>query len=265
MAELTTDEKITIAGILAPAFSARRTKAFHLPADHEAAAEEGRCDFVLRAGDGELAKFEHTRPKSENELERVKPDHARQVAGLLGECLKQRGIREITVALILDPPPRTTRERRRLASWLCDFVAKKVRDGRLAYFALDVPDDWNGYLALVQEWLASISVTPGPAGQEAVVFASGSRMGHEVNSVARFKEAVKRKSVKCAGSAPGLVLLVEFDPFPISTIFLSDLRDAAREMAPRFKEIWVLNNYVGDQRCWCIWPIRKGEHRRGWR
>src|SRR2546426_7432853 len=127
MAEPTKFEKETMAGMLIAAFGERHGKTFSLPPDHEDLATRHSCDLVLLDSDGEVVKIQHTRPSGEDKLERVLPDHASQVADLLRECLKQGGIREVTVALTLDPP-RDIGKRRQLASCLCVFIAKKGRD-----------------------------------------------------------------------------------------------------------------------------------------
>ena len=256
MADLSPVEKVVIAGIVAPAFSTQRGKEFTLPPDHEDLARLFSCDLVLGAEDCEVAKFEHTRAagdEDDKELERVRPDRGGRVLDLLQECLNAHDARGAIITLVTDPPPAGREDQDRLAGWLCGFILKKLREGRLTYFALDVVEDW-GYLSFVAKWVKKLVIAPGSPDAPAGIISATSRMGHLIDTAGRFREALERKANRYGAAASDVILLVDFDMFPLQDIDLPEVVETTMKTKHPFREVWAVNNYPGDQRCWRVSP-----------
>jgi hypothetical protein len=253
MSELTTTEKELIAAILAPEFSARHAKRFALPADHEALATENRCDLVLRADDGTVAQFEHTRPRGNPLEERIKPDQGGRVMEVLQECLNARGVRGAVVTITLDPPPQSKHEQEVLGAWLASFIVDKIERGRRTYFSLDLIDDL-AHLRLIEKWLKRLVILPADPEAPAGVGLTTSRMAHIIDTPARVKEAIERKNAKC-GAARGTVhLIVDCDLFPIDRLDFPDAVSVAASTPHRFGEIWAVQKFIGRERCLLLGP-----------
>lgn len=254
MAEITAKEKAAIAEVLIPVFSRSRSKQFSLPEDHEQLEREFRCDIVLRATDGELAKFEHTRPKGNVELERIRPQHGARVHDLLDAHMKSAGLKGVVVVLGLDPPPARSRDQEVVAGWLASFIVKKARRERLTYFNFDVIEDWEGWLNFVSKYVKKLVVAPGddPEGDSGTI-RSDSRVGHLVDSVGDFREALESKAKRYGSAASGNMLLVEFDNFPLEQRDLPEVKEAAAQTAHAFDEVWAVN-FRQRKDCWRIWP-----------
>jgi hypothetical protein len=259
VADLSPVEKVVIAGIVAPEFGRERGKAFSLPADHEETELRLRCDLVLRSEDGEILQIEHTRAAGDEdvrEIERVRPDKGGKVHELLQECLNARGARGAIVTIVMDPPPDQKKDQDFLAYWLCYFIVEKLRRGRLSYFALDVVEDWDNHVRFVSRWLKKVIIAPSSTEAPAVVITSTRRAAHLVDAVSRFKLALKSKAEHYGKSAAGVILLVDFDMYPLDRLDLPKVQEVALTTRHPFREVWALNSSPGNQGCLRLWPSR---------
>ncbi len=257
MADLSPVEKLAIAATLAPAFSTYRGKAFNLPGDHEELTRRYSCDLVLRAEDGEIAQFEHTRPSGDVLRDRVRPIQGGRVHHLLQQCLNARGARGVAVYVGMDPPPAKPTEQEELAFCLCRFVLEKLRRERLSYFTFDVERDWDRRLRHVSQWLREIRIVPTSQESPAGVMSTISRMGHIVDTAGMFREALERKANRRYASAADLIVLVEFDLSPLDMLEVSEVREIAKATSHPFKEIWGMSNYGWQRQCVCLWPLQR--------
>src|SRR5438093_8286053 len=82
-----------------PAYSREHGKEFIVPEDLVPEGREEGVDFLLRAHDKSVAKFQHTRPAGDVVKERVAPDHAWKVTEVIEESLQRRGVSGIRVWL----------------------------------------------------------------------------------------------------------------------------------------------------------------------
>ncbi len=254
MADLTAVEKEIVAGIVAPAFGAHRGKVFTLPADHEDLERELRCDLVLRAEDGEVAQFEHTRPAGETMAERAHPNQAAQVDYLIQQRLNASGTRGAVILLGWNPPPAKKADQEWIADWVCSLILTKLRRARLNYFAFDLVDDWETRLQPVAKWLSRIVIAPAPPDTRAGIIGSTGRMGHLIDDGARLREALEKKANHYGPSAADVILLVDFDTFPLQLLDVPEAVEVATSTPHRFKEVWALNNFTGNQLCIRLWP-----------
>src|SRR5207245_657296 len=103
-------------------------------------------------------------------------------------------------------------------------------------------------------WLRSLEVIPRQPRDRSPVVGTVTGGAYIANHTNQFKEAVEDKLSQHRPDWKQLILLVEFDTLPLLLGAIPDIRWQAREMSPPFNEIWAVNNYATDRRCWCVWP-----------
>ncbi len=261
MAEINPQERQAIVDVLAPVFSSKRGKDFALPGNHGALEEEHSCDIVLRAPDGELAKFEHTRTKGNVELERIRPKHASRVFDLLQAAFKSAGLKGAVVFLTLDPPPARPADQETVAWWIAGFIARKVREGRLTYFSFDVVKDWTR-LRFVEKYVKQIVINPGDPDHDIAIAMSHSRIGYLIDSVGDFRDALDRKARRYGKAASGKMLVVEFESWPLDNLDLPEVKEVGKQVSHAFDEVWAVHLRYGNA-CWRIWPPDVSEIEQG--
>ncbi|MFC1704038.1 hypothetical protein ACFL1E_04580, partial [Candidatus Omnitrophota bacterium] len=64
--------------------------------------------------------------------------------------------------------------------------------------------------------------------------------------------AIEKKTKRYSGSESDLVLLLEARNVPVDDYYIPLIKKSAKKREIKFKEIWVVNNFVGDKRAICI-------------
>jgi hypothetical protein len=249
-----------IAEALAPAYSAAHGKTFTVPEDFMPSREHG-VDFILRSEDGTVVQFQHTQPSGDVEAERVRPAKADKVIAALKKAMNERRVFGVFVSLNFHTLP-NQKDADLIASYLCSFIVQKVRPGFRYYFTYDQHDHQPGLLNSLKGWISRLDILPSQDPNRAVLGWSSDPLGAGSNAVMpddiKFKEAVDRKSGKY-GSMRDVVLVIEFDPYPVDDIYIGIIRDDTKNATYPFREIWAVNNPLGDGKCWKVWPWAGGD------
>jgi hypothetical protein len=254
MAEASTQEIRMVAALLAPAYSEAHRKEFTVPEDCALTGPEVGVDFILRAGDGTVARFQHTRPAGDVKKERVAPDHARKVEDVIEESLQRHGVSGINVWLTFREPPASKDEILTAGMWLAGFIHEQVRKGQESYFNFDMHEHWEPHLSRLSKWIYAIRIERGNAKGRVGFCTSSEPMAHQlVPCEERFKRAVEKKAVRYGTAGADLALVVDFEPFPISEIFLDSIKQEHQSKKYPFTEIWAVNLYSTSEGCWRMW------------
>lgn len=250
-------EKIRkIAEALAPAYSEAHGKTFTVPEDFVPSCEQG-VDFILRSVDGTVAQFQHTQPCGDVGTERLRPAKARMVIDALKKAMNDRLLLGVFVSVNFHTVPMKQDEAEKIAWYLSSFIVQKVRPGFKFYFTYDRHDYNPGLLGKLTGWISRLDVMPIRDQNRSVIGWSSNSVGAGSNAVIpddiKFKEAASRKSAKY-GSVGDIVLVIEYDPYPVDDVYIRIIRDDNKNITYPFHEIWAVNNPLGDGKCWKVWP-----------
>lgn len=249
-----------IAEALAPAYSEAHGKVFTAPKDFIPSREHG-VDFILRSEDGEVAQFQHTQPSGDVQADRVRPAKAQMVIEALKKAINERRLKGIFISVNFHTLPQKQEDADKIAWYLCSFSVQKVRPGFRFYFTYDRHDHNPGLLGPLKCWISRLDVMP-IRDNRAVIGWSSDALDAGSNAVMpddiKFNEAVNRKSSKY-GSMADVVLVVEFDPYPVDDVYIRIIRDEHKNITHSFREIWAVNNPLGEGKCWKVWPWAGGD------
>jgi hypothetical protein len=255
------DKMRKIAEVLAPAYSEAHGKTFIVPEDVIPSREHG-VDFILRAEDRTVAQFQHTQPAGDVQADRVRPAKAQIVIDALKKCMNERRVFGVFVSLNFHALPRNQEEAEKIAWYVCSFIAQKIRSGFRFLFTYDRHDHEPGLLGPLTGWISRLDVMPIRDSDRSSIGWSSDPLEPHSNAVMpddiKFKEAADRKSTKY-GSVGDVVLVVEFDPYPVDDFYIRIIRDDNKNATYPFREIWAVNNPLGDRKCWKVWPWAGGE------
>jgi len=245
-----------IAEALAPAYSEAHGKEFTAPDDLVPSREAG-IDFIFRAKDGTVAQFQHTQPSGDVEAERVRPARASKVIAALKTAMNERKVFGVFVSVNFHRLPSNQKEVDLLASDLCSFIVHRVRRRFLSYFTYDEHDHQPGLFEHLKESVSRLDIFPSRDNTRAVLGWSSDPLGAGSNAAMsddlKFKEAANRKSAKY-GSVGDVVLVIEFDPYPVDDFYIRIIRNENKDTTYPFREIWAVNNPLGDGKSWKVWP-----------
>ncbi|SRR6266581_970944 len=254
-----------IAETLAPAYSEAHGKAFTVPEDFVPSREHG-VDFILRSADGMVAQFQHTQPSGDVAAERVRPAKAYKVIAALKKAMNERRVFGVFVSVNFHALPSNQKDVDLLASDLCSFIVHRVRRRFLSYFTYDEHDHQPGLFDHLKEWVSRLDIFPSRDNVRAVLGWSSDPLGAGSNAAmpddVKFKEAANRKSAKY-GSVGDVVLVIEFDPYPVDDVYIRIIRDDNKNIIYPFREIWAVNNPLGDGKCWKVWPWKGDDKEEG--
>lgn len=250
MAEPDADARDRVLGTFLTAYNAAHSSEFRF--ETEEPSQDLACDYLCRDGrSGQALKIQHTRAATEEQAERALPAMREAIANELRAQLDRVGLTGVGFDLTIDRPPRKRADRRKLVGklWLAAYTAAKdfrSRPGLVLRFSRQLQDA----LREVEEHVEHFSVYEGGPG---IMFSSITAGKIPLTSGQRVRESLERKA---ASGDKDLVLLIHFDTWPFESDYdLPELQAIAAELAPRYSEVWIVNDFaVPEAIAHRIWP-----------
>jgi hypothetical protein len=242
MAEPTNEEKEQLATIFATAYNRENATSYKWE-DEKSLTPEEPYDFRLFEGQRVLGVQMIRGAVADTDKAYARPKYATKVVDQLRAVLQTREMPSVDIYLNFPNPPKKREQTDLLAQDLADFIYTcSLKE--LPYFA----DEWSEdetFPSTIKDYVSDVSIASLPDGivgfRITFSWASGKLEG-AFDSEQKILGAVRRKE----GKYDQVILLIDSVSWPVEDGEIPFIRDAL--VGSPIKEIWVVNNFVGNQK-----------------
>ena len=242
MAEPTNEEKELLATIFATEYNRENATNYRWE-DKRSLIPEEPYDFKLFEG-GQVLGVQMVRgAMADPDKAYARPRYATKVIDQLRAILQTKEIPSVYIYLNFPNPPKKREQTERLAQDLADFIITCSRE-KLPY-SVNEKDTDGSFPAKIKGYVSELSIDPRSDGMTGcrISFSWGSgKLEGAFDSKQKILGAVKRKE----GKYDHVILLIDPVNWPVEDDEIPIIKDALAENS--IKEIWVVNNFVGNQK-----------------
>lgn len=242
MAEPSPTEIKQLAQIFADAYNNERGASFSWDETRSLIQEEP-FDFKLFDGKKVLGVQLVRAAVADPDKVYARPEYAQRVIDRLLPKLKDANLPPLLVYINFPNPPKKQSQIDDTVFWLEQVITRSCLN-KLNYFTYEKVFE-NTFLKDILEFVDEISIEPNPYRTQGITFitmTSKRTLEGSLDDEQRVVGAVRQKEKKYTD----VILLVDAAHSPVDDIYIPQIKSSLSQS--RMKEIWVVNNFLNDQR-----------------